>query len=682
MNGNNSSMKYRPYLDGLRAVAILSVIACHLDLRGAHGGFVGVDVFFVVSGYLISSIILTDLAQGRFSLATFYERRIRRIFPALFAMLLTFSAVACIFFLPEELVAYARSAIAAVFSASNLYFSQHAGYFDQSEVRPLLHTWSLGVEEQFYLLFPLFIAAVYRWFPKRMRTIIVACTLASLLISIYAVTSNRNIAFYMPQSRAWELLTGVLLSIGAFPQIRSAMMRNLASAAGLLAVGCADHFYNSGTPFPGLSALAPCLGAALMIASSESGDSLVRRFLSWQPMRFTGRISYSLYLWHWPVIVLANMGVLSIMEHLMLPRRVAAAISGRFDPVVEIALAFALAVLSWRYVETPFRNGSIKLSRVRIFQGAAATAACAAAVSVCIILSGGFNARFSPQILTLASYLGDSGDSIDRRPVRMGVCFITTTNRFEDFQADACLKSSSDKRNYLLLGDSHSAVIWSALASALPGSNVMQANTSGCPGVLHPAASPDCRKMVNYIYQTFLPNHHVDGLLLESRWTQQDIPSLNETIAWAHARGISVILFGPVPEYDTSLPRLEVYSMEWNIPHLVEDHIVRAIPPLDAQMAQLASLKWHVPYVSLYQAICSQGACMEYLDAEHTKPLMFDSNHLTAAAAQVVIGRAVNGMAGQMPGFGAAERVASMNGIAGGSGTQPLPQLLRGTGGL
>jgi len=639
MSASHSSVKYRPYLDGLRAVAVLSVVACHLKLPGLHGGFVGVDVFFVISGYLISSIILAELAEGRFSITAFYERRIRRIFPALFAMLLTFTAVAYIFFLPAELKAYARSAIAAVLSASNLYFSRHAGYFDQSQARPLLHTWSLGVEEQFYLLFPLFLLALHRWFPKRMRTVLIAAAAASLLASIAAVASNRDAAFYMPQCRAWELLIGSLLSLKLFPSIRSNAMRNTAAAAGFLAVGFADHFYNALTPFPGVAALLPCMGAALIIASSESGDSAVRRLLSWRPMRFVGRMSYSLYLWHWPVIVLGNMGVLSIVGRLLLPNWSSSLTSGRFDPEMELLLSSVLAFLSWRYIEVPLRNGAPQLPRRLVFQSAALVAGCTVAVSACAILSGGFSERFSPQIQTLASYL----DNVrDHRPARMDICFVTTSDSFEDFRADTCLKQRPGERNYLLLGDSHSAVIWQALASALGDSNVMQANTSGCPGVLHPAAGADCQRMARYIYQTYLRDNKVDGLLLESRWTEQDIPSLDETIAWAHAQKIPVYLFGPVPEYDTALPRLEAYSVEWNQPKLVQDHSVRAISSLDNQMEFLASVKWHVPYISLYRAICSNGSCMEYLDAKHTEPLLFDSNHLTADAAQYVINRAVN----------------------------------------
>jgi peptidoglycan/LPS O-acetylase OafA/YrhL len=617
----------------------LSVLGCHLGLWGLRGGFVGVDVFFVISGYLISTIILTEVTAGRFSLAAFYERRIRRIFPALFAMLLAFTMLAWAFLLPSELVTYSRSLIAALLSGSNLYFSHHNGYFDQPQSYPLLHTWSLGVEEQFYIFFPLFVLALRRWLPARVRLSITLCAAASLALSAVDVYHNRNATFYMPQCRAWELLIGTLLSLRVLPPMRTTALRNAASATGLAAVAYSAHFYNSSTPFPGLAALVPCLGAALMIESCRSGDSLVRGLLGWSPMRFVGRISYSLYLWHWPVIVLGSMGVLSVVEKLIASRWLPQTTSGWLDVPVEVVFSFTLAVLSWRFVETPFRDGSIQMSRKRLFRLTAAVTTSTVAASVFVIHSGGLKGRFSPQIETLASYLGDTKDM---KPTRMGVCFITTADRFDNFKYNTCLRRISDRRNYLLLGDSHSAVIWPALSNALDGRNVMQANSSGCSPVLHPLEGRDCQRMMQYVYQTYLRDNQVDGLLLESRWRKGDIPSLDESIAWAHAHNVPVVLFGPVPEYDIALPRLEAYSVMWNLPEIVQDHRVQAIALLDEQMATLAAEKWHVRYISLYRTVCPKDSCMVYLDTAHTKPVLFDSNHLTAEAAQVVIDRVVS----------------------------------------
>ena len=201
-----SALAYRADIDGLRAVAVLSVLGFHAGLAKVSGGFVGVDVFFVISGYLISSIVFSEIATSRFSVIGFYERRIRRIFPALFAMLAVSSVFAVVYLLPSELVTYCKSMMAATASMSNLYFSKHSGYFDLPTSQPLLHTWSLAVEEQFYICFPLFLVVVRKFFSQRLRVSVVLLFLCSLLASIIVVSHNTNTAFYVLYTRAWELL--------------------------------------------------------------------------------------------------------------------------------------------------------------------------------------------------------------------------------------------------------------------------------------------------------------------------------------------------------------------------------------------------------------------------------------------------------------------------------------------
>src|SRR5580658_2873675 len=214
------ALTYRADIDGLRAVAVLSVLAFHIGASVAPGGFVGVDVFFVISGYLISSIVFAEIAGSRFSVIRFYERRVRRIFPALFAMLAVFSVFAAIYLLPDELVAYGKSMLAATTSVSNFYFWQHSGYFDSPTSQPLLHTWSLAVEEQFYISFPIFLVLVRRFFPKLLKASVVALFFLSLLTSAIVVSQNRDSAFYMPYTRAWELLLGTILALGIFTRLQ------------------------------------------------------------------------------------------------------------------------------------------------------------------------------------------------------------------------------------------------------------------------------------------------------------------------------------------------------------------------------------------------------------------------------------------------------------------------------
>ena len=631
------AFKYRPDIDGLRAVAVLSVLAFHIGLKRVGGGFVGVDVFFVISGYLISSIVFAEIASSRYSVIGFYERRIRRIFPALFALLAVAGVFAAIYLLPGELVEYAKSMLAATVSAANVYFWQHSGYFDAPTSKPLLHTWSLAVEEQFYLFFPLFLMLVRKFFPRRLRLSVVALFFISLVSSAVVVAHNQQTAFYLPYTRAWELLLGTILSLGMFPRLHSAWLRNLATLAGMGMIAFSIFFYTPETLFPGLSALVPCLGSALIIGAGEGGSSLMGALLSWRPVVFIGLISYSLYLWHWPVIILRNMGILvgiaSIGSH-----NIPLLSSHRFDMLVEISLSFLLAVLSWRFVERPFRKGPLRLSGRPLFALAGTTLCILVGLSTWAIASGGLRNRFPADALQLVDSLnGNEQPNLQR----VGTCFITTEYHFEQYKPGTCLSEDKNKKNYLLLGDSHSAMLWPALSSALRDANVMQASTAACAPSLHPASSVDCAKMMDYIFKRYLPEHRVDGMYIVGRWEQKDIDALTSLIDWAKQRHLPVTVFGPVPEYDSPLPRLLVYSAAWHEPSLVSKHRVASLRSLDALMQSIAENTWHVPYISLYREICGANDCAEYADTAHRIPLMSDTNHLSEMGADLVVRRLV-----------------------------------------
>jgi len=631
---NVPALKYRADVDGLRAVAVLSVLAFHVGFSRTQGGFIGVDVFFVISGYLISSIIFSDIAASRFSIVGFYERRIRRIFPALFAVLAVSSAVAYIYLLPSELVDYAKSTLAAATSTSNFYFWKHSGYFDSPLSQPMLHTWSLAVEEQFYITFPLFLVLVRKFFPRRLRLSVVVFFFVSLLLSGILVWRKPGTAFYMPYTRAWEILLGTILSLGMFPRLRSAWGRNLAALAGIGLIAFAVLFYSADTVFPGFSALVPCLGSALIIGVGESGSSVVGKVLSWRPVVFIGLISYSLYLWHWPVIVLRQMGLLVGIGAIARFLPGISISAHRFDVLLEVALAFLLGTLSWRFVERPFRSGSLRLTGRPLFVLAGVATSVLIAFSLWAVLAGGFRGRFSDDALQIASALDLKSET---RSMRTGVCFITTDFTFEMYQRDVCLRQDPVKKNYLLLGDSHSAMLWGGLASSLKDANVMQASTANCQPSLHPTGSLDCRKMLNYIFQTYLPQNPVQGLLIAARWEEKDMDALAGVIAWAKQHNIPVTVIGPVPEYDGPLPRLLAYATAWNEPKLPSQHLVFTSGTIDAKMQALAASSWHVPYISLYREICHAGECTEYADAAHKVPLMGDNNHLSAPGASFVL---------------------------------------------
>ena len=341
------SIRYRSDIDGLRAVAVSLVILSHALVPGFEGGYIGVDVFFVISGYLITRIILSDHAQGQFSLAEFYRRRIRRILPALFVMLAVTSAVAFrLLQVPADLQDFGRSVIATVFFYSNLYFWQGTDYFSESaQLVPLLHTWSLAIEEQFYLLFPLLFLAGLSI--PRIRWITVALALASLVCSQVLSVLYPVANYYLLPSRAWELMAGVL---GAFyVHLRQPAARDGLSTLGLLMIVAAALSFRSTTPVPSVVALLPVVGACLVLVYGSSAG-MAGRLLACAPLVFIGQVSYSAYLWHQPIFALWR------KTHIDAP--------GALQIALLIAATFAIAVVSWALVERPFRRSSIPLPRL------------------------------------------------------------------------------------------------------------------------------------------------------------------------------------------------------------------------------------------------------------------------------------------------------------------------------
>lgn len=300
-----SNLRYRADVDGLRAIAVSPVVLFHAGLQTFSGGYVGVDIFFVISGYLITSLLLKENRSRSFSIITFYDRRIRRIFPALFAVMLLSALAGGWLQTPADFQQFGQSVIATSLFSSNVFFWWKAGYFDSaSDVKPLLHTWSLGVEEQFYIFFPVLLFVLYRWYSERGKYLLVLLALFSFILSVYAVETRPSAAFYLAPTRAWELLLGSLLAFDLFPEFNSRILREVGSLFGFGFILFSVLTYSQNSAFPGLRALPPCAGAALIIHSGASGVSYIRNALSIRPIVFVGLISYSLYLWHWPLIVL------------------------------------------------------------------------------------------------------------------------------------------------------------------------------------------------------------------------------------------------------------------------------------------------------------------------------------------------------------------------------------------
>ena len=621
---------YRPDIDGLRALAVLLVIASHLKTR-LTGGYIGVDIFFVISGYLISAHILEQLRQGSFSLMLFYERRVRRIAPALIVVLLGTTVLAWRYLFASEMVPYARTLVAAVLSLSNMLFWHQTGYFDwDSGFKPLLHTWSLAVEEQFYVFFPLLLMVVMRKRPGWLKVVLISLTAVTFTASVLLVFRYPVATFFFAPLRAWELMIGALLSQRYFPPIRTSPGRNMAACAGLLLIAIPAILYTDATVFPGFAALPPCLGAYLLIAAGETGSSVVGRMLSLRPVVFIGTISYSLYLWHWPLLVFQRLDRILIDAPLTQPSA----------KLAVFVASLAMGVLSWRFVETPVRRGRLKLARVPLFAATAIAGVLLTALGSGLWISHGAPRRFPPDVAAMAGFL-----SYDRAaPYREGVCFLQASSMtLDQFNQQVCLHQESGQTHYLLLGDSHAAQLWPGLSQTFPNLNILQASVGSCPPLLaEPAdATSLCRAMMRFIYADYLPRHPVDKLLLSARWSETDPDRIGDIVSWAHAHGMEVILFGPTIEYDQPLPRLLAEGMmrDSNLQTAADTHATGDAIRMDRTLAKLAREQWKVRYISWFEDLCSpKGQCPALAGPDI--PMLWNQDHLTTAGS-VAFARAI-----------------------------------------
>ncbi|MBM79823.1 MAG: hypothetical protein CMJ78_04430 [Planctomycetaceae bacterium] len=383
-----TDFKYRPEIDGLRAIAVLLVLLFHADF-GFTGGFIGVDVFFAISGFLITSLILKEQQAGSFTLAGFWKRRIRRIFPVATLVVLATTFAGILLLLPDDLVELSESAIAQQIMLANVFFYQNTGYFaGPAEAKPLLHTWSLAVEEQFYLVYPILLVVGTR-LPKRIFLILLVTLAAiSLAMSEWGTRPHSAATFFLLAPRGWELLLGALV---AFAPPTSGWRRwnaELLSVLGFAAILVPGWIYNSETPFPGFTALIPCLGTAVLIYSNLGSLTWIGTCLSRKPVVFIGLISYSLYLWHWPILALLKYW---FEDHVTVGYRMGA-----------LAASGILAYLSWRFVETPFRRGFQQTSGGRIALTTAIGLVCVTGFAFWIRSTNGLPSRLPENLQTLA----------------------------------------------------------------------------------------------------------------------------------------------------------------------------------------------------------------------------------------------------------------------------------------
>ena len=620
---------YRADLDGARAVAVLSVILYHLDTELLPGGFLGVDIFFVLSGYFITRQITGLIAREEFRLIDFFDRRIRRLFPALFLMLFTTSIAACFLLLPEDLVRYSWTLLGAVFSTSNFVFWNLSGYFSaEAQFEPLLHTWSLGVEEQFYLLFPAMILLVNKFATRGLVPLILLAVASSFLLSLYTSPRYVSASFFLLPTRAWELGLGVILALNFLRSPRNRLEREIAALIGLAAVCGSILLLNNTYSMPGPWAAPACIGASLLIWAGVGArkDQLpvANRILSFRPIVFIGLLSYSLYLWHWPIFSLAAYTSLE-------------ALSG-WQKIALVALTFGVSCLSWKFVETPMRSGKRVWPTIRDrYLGSGLAMATCAILATTITGSQGLPQRLERKVVEFSSARNDFSPVRDR-------CH---ASGFADMPFDqTCTFGPENAPGLILFGDSHGSELaysFGKKAEKTGEFRVRQLTGSLCPpsiGFKH-WRRPDCDQNTELwlrgieaeephtiVIVAFYMRWHEDLSLRDLFWD-----GLDQTITRLSMQGHRVILLDGVPQHKyTSLPVLmarrerfqndpDAYTFERGDETLKE---------VDNRLTRLSE-KHGVEYYPLVDTIC--GTASRCNGAFRGKPIYFDDQHITVSVA-------------------------------------------------
>ena len=655
-----ASLPYRREINGLRGLAVVPVILF-------HAGFIGVDVFFVISGYLITSLILRDQETGHFSLLHFYERRARRILPVLFVVTVACIPAAWMWMIPSELNGFARSITAVSMFVSNFFFHNAAtGYFaTASESKPLLHTWSLAVEEQFYILFPLYVLAMWVIARRWLAAAFAITAAASLVLAqwggnlmtqppfLETTWSWVNVpawAFYWTPTRVWELLIGALAGVylrGALPS-----QTRVNQAGGVLGVGLillAIVMFDDGTPWPSIYTLIP-VGGTVMIIASTAPESLAGRWLSWRPLVAAGAVSYSAYLWHHPIFAFARLRSLDEPPFWLL--------------VALVFMTFAIAYVSWRYVELPFRDRTRFTSRQVLAATILASAALFAVGSL-----GQRTERFESRWRLPNSVHASFG-----RTTRAPDCFdIPYGHTAERWYCD--VTSNAASHSFVVFGDSHSVSLLPAFekAAADVGVNGLYVGVSGCLPLLDvfELRSDDtltnCRAMTRRVLD-YVKTRGIKKVFLVARWVyyteggydgtnlsyigvSPDSPAtkdasreafrhgLEETLAAYSRIGVTVYLVQQVPEQVVSPERLYYMAYADGDPNEVLAHSVPILRHLQLQkyprtLFADASSRWHSVAIDLDQYFCSGRECQV---GSATRSFYSDSNHLSIAGAALVV---------------------------------------------
>jgi peptidoglycan/LPS O-acetylase OafA/YrhL len=624
-------MKYRADIDGLRAVAIIPVVLYHAGIKLFSGGYIGVDVFFVISGYLITSLITDDIEKNRFTLKNFYFRRIKRIFPALYLVLAVTAAAAYFVFLPLDFTGYGKSLTATVYFLSNVLFWRESGYFaEASELKPLLHTWSLAVEEQFYIFYPLALAAVSKFMKKRYAAAVSVIFIFSLVLSSIGVYVKHSAAFYLLPSRAWELMLGALAAFSFMPRLERPALRNLLSVTGLCFVAASIFIYDSSAKFPGLNALLPCIGTFLLIYAGQHEENAVSRILDRKLPVFVGHLSYSWYLWHWVLFAFRNY-VDNVTADYFLKSN-----------IFIIIFSLFLAYLSYTFVEKPFKN--LKYSSAgKLFAGTAIVMLLLSSAGFLIVRNGGFPERFDRRVVELEKAKND------RINVKDGLRILRDGQGEVTQDATPKIGMQSVSPSFVLWGDSHAQAIAPGIDKIAEeaGRSGLILSYGGCLPVIgiDDGSNFICTGFKNKSFDFIVNSKNVDTVIMSAWWSNSfNRLSVNEynntkqsfidTVNRLEETGKKVLILSDVPSLKYSVPQTLAKSVYFSSAH---PSLFKA-PSIKITSAEYAEIqkktgeifrtvadKTGAQIIDISEPLC-RGSYCEIVGEE---PYYFDDNHLS-----------------------------------------------------
>ena len=620
---NPTHPKYRPDIDGLRAIAVLSVIGFHAFPEWIKGGFIGVDIFFVISGYLISTIIIENLKNDSFSFVDFYSRRIRRIFPALLLVLIASYAVGWFTLLAEEYAQLGKHIAAGAGFVSNLVLWNESGYFDAaSDTKPLLHLWSLGVEEQFYVIWPLLMWITWKR-KLNFLLVIVAVAILSFSANVITISENPIAAFYSPLSRFWELLIGAILAyISVYKQnIENGWQgkySNSWACFGIVLISIPIVWLDKTSLFPGWWALFPTIGAVLILASKDAWIN--KNILAHKLMVWIGLISYPLYLWHWPVLTYLKINVSEAPS--------------AYERGGALMTSFGLAWLTYWFLERHIRKTSrLKLKTVislflMIVFGYVG-------YNLYIREGNGFRLlKLMPEITGLRP-----NHTLEWR---RGICFIETEG-VEHFSDEICVEKGKYPTLFLW-GDSYAASLYPGFKEAQDemGFAMSQFTYAACKpelgdGYSGSALCRDSNRHVLKIIQQTKPNY----VFLNAHWdNENDLLMLQTTIDELKKMGISnIVLMGPAPTWVEGLPRtiFSYYRKEHKTPPLRSKKFnAESVYKLDEIFDKFAATN-KILYVSQLDILCNDDGCLTRTAQDSKDMMSFDGGHYTPQAGRYVV---------------------------------------------